>query len=152
MAAPVAPSVKAVPADQQRTEITPFPFSYMAAWEVDSDSQELWSNIISSPLGVDLIGYLREFALSIAGPAEGMNGDRLAGIQQGARLVVEELLNMTKDRQTHIKARILQRRAAQVPVGMPPSKRLGKPEEIKRTRLSGPIPPKEDQNPEPPNP
>lgn len=143
---------KAVPADQKRTEITPIPFSFIANWEVNSDLQETWGNLMLSPLGYEAVGYLREFALSIAGPAEGMNGDRLAGIQQGARMVIEEILNMTKARQDLIKARILQRRAAQVSVGLPPTRRLREHEPMSRVRLSGPIVPQEDQPPEPPNP
>lgn len=149
MPAPVGKGLKAVPADQQRTEITPVPFSYIANWEVNMDLQERWEGVIGSPLGYEVTGYLREFALSIAGPAEGMNGDRLAGIQQGARMVVEEILNMTKARQDLIKANILKRRAAQVSLGLPPAKRLREPEPLVRTRLTGPIPPP-DQTPLPP--
>lgn len=128
------------------TEFTPRPYSAMEAWVVNSYDQETLSNLLLSMTGPNFIAYLREFALAIAAKP-GMSGEYCAGVQEGARSVVEEILNMSKERYGYLQSRILERRNAQIGMGLPEGRRLRDPEPFARTRLSGPLPPPPESPP-----
>lgn len=135
---------KAVPADAQRTEITPLPYSFVQAWDLNTQDQEALSTLLA--ICPNFIPTLQEEALSMVAKA-GMSGDYCAGVQEGGRSLLQKILNMTKERVTHRKGKHLQHQAAQVGAGMPGSRSLRPPPVVTRERLSGPLPPKPPESP-----
>lgn len=133
------------------TEFTPRPWSAMEEWVINKIDQENLSAFMLSMTGPNFLAYLREFSMNIAG-RPGVSGDYVAGVQEGARSVVEEILNMTKERYGFLQARVLERRNAQIGMGLPEARRLRQPDPIPRTRLTGPLPPKDETPPESPPP
>lgn len=126
------------------------PRSAREAWDLDTGKQEMLSGFLDScPL---FLGVLQEYALAVV-PKPGFSEGYCAGVQEGGRNLIEKILNMTKERVTHNKGAMLQRKSGQVGAGLPSDKQLRPPAPppFESRRLSGPIPPKTDV-PEPPDP
>lgn len=122
------------------------PFSAREAWFLDTTQQEFLSEmLLHCPL---FISVLQEYALSVV-PKPGLSEGYCAGVQEGGRNIIEQILNMTKERVTYYKGNLLQRQNAQIGAGLPKGKQLRPPEPppVESRRLSGPIPPKPPESP-----
>ncbi len=129
-----------IAADQQRSEITPTPWSAREGWDLDTNAQEALSNYLFQ--WPQFISVLQEYALAVV-PKPGFSEAYCAGVQEGGRNLIEKILNMTKERLTHKAGRDLEKKNAQLGAGLPKGKQL-RPSEIPASRrLTGPIPPKE---------